>query len=119
MPKTTGVEATLLEGDDRFARAVELPGAFFYIQYEKEPDVKIIHSCPCGCGMLSGINLKPHLGRTSPMWRNSGTREKPTLTPSVGIHAWAPNEAHPQRALKEADGFHWHGWLKNGVWESV
>lgn len=112
MPKTTKINAQYLDhpGTPRSA-----PGAFWYLQgFNGEPDTGIHHTCPCGCGIISGINLK---GDRVPLWTITGTRDKPTLAPSVGIHAWENNPTYPRRAEKEADGYHWHGWLRNGVWE--
>lgn len=57
--------------------------------------------CPCGCGHQSNLTVgngfKP---ADSPSWEWNGSREKPTLTPS--IHRVG----------------HWHGWLTDGVWRS-
>lgn len=99
------VDATLLEGQDKSAAARSIPGAFWYWQDAEEKLSGIIHSCPCGCGMLSNLYLS---GVDHPRWVNSGTRERPTLSPSVLIRD--PYESHRE---------HWHGYLRNGVWESV
>lgn len=63
--------------------------------------------CP-GCGMLSGGELgdEPVSGWDNPRWVNTGTREKPTLTPSLGCPLW-------RRGM--CDNGHW--WLRDGVLE--
>lgn len=57
--------------------------------------------CPCGCGMLSRIEIgagaKPD---SRPSWRWNGRMDAPTLTPSV------------RQAFCG-----WHGWLRMGYWE--
>lgn len=66
--------------------------------------VGINHACPCGCGRGSWIGFKEygfaeHWERTSDDW------EHLTLTPSIGF------------LLQPNGGYHWHGYLKNGVFE--
>lgn len=121
MPKTTGVAAELLEGSGQHERARTIPGAFFYTYYmdaeqQRIDDIGIVHSCPCGCGLLSGVSLKEFPMSKLPKWTISGPREAPTLNPSVGIFAQGKNT---RSAEVEADGYHWHGYLRAGVWESV
>lgn len=112
MSKATNVKATLLEGEQKDQRAKETPGSFFYgVGFDSRETIGIIHSCPCGCGNLGFLNLDPKRGR--PLWTNTGTSEKPTLKPSVGIKQYRDDQD------VEKDGFHWHGYLRNGVWESV
>jgi uncharacterized protein DUF6527 len=62
--------------------------------------------CP-GCGVLSGGELgnEPVSGWDNPRWVNSGTRERPTLTPSLGCPEWRRGECMG----------HW--WLRDGVLE--
>lgn len=73
------------------------PGAFeFYKQGERYP-AGMIFSCPCGCGARSALAFRP---APSPSWDWDGNEGAPTLSPSVH-HVG-----------------HWHGWLRNGVWES-
>lgn len=108
----TGVKATLLEGEDNLEQAKKTAGAFWYYDYEDEKDVGILHSCPCGCGNIGSLNIKEWAEKKGPLWTLSGPREAPTLTPSVGIRAYG-------KAIKTDGDFHWHGWLRDGVWESV
>lgn len=112
MSKATNVMATLLDGENKSGRARENPGSFYYVTAAGgSGGAGIIHSCPCGCGNLGHLNLDPEAGR--PRWSNSGSREKPTLHPSVGIKSFNDGQDI------EADGFHWHGWLRDGVWCSI
>lgn len=111
MSKASGIKAPLIADGNLGEQARQLPGAFYYVKgAEDRADSGIIHSCPCGCGNLGHLNLDPAGGR--PLWTNSGSREAPTLAPSVGIKAYRDDQS------VEADGFHWHGWLRNGTWES-
>ncbi|WP_226557835.1 DUF6527 family protein [Salipiger thiooxidans] len=58
--------------------------------------------CPCGCGDVSriptGVEHKPNL--SGPSWNWNGRTDAPTLLPSVHMVG------------------HWHGWLRDGYWES-
>lgn len=65
----------------------------------------LVHACPCGCGIWSGIHFKNY-GR-EPMWDRTGDDLHMTLTPSIGIR-------HVQVGLP---GYHWHGYLRNGTFE--
>ena len=68
---------------------------------EPEGEQRLWWSCPCGCGHVTflhvGKGFKPADG---PSWEWNGSMDAPTLSPSV--HRVG----------------HWHGWLRNGVWES-
>jgi uncharacterized protein DUF6527 len=45
--------------------------------------------CPgCGSWHYGSIGEQPVSGWDSPRWVNSGTREAPTLTPSLGCGGW-------------------------------
>lgn len=94
--KTPSVVATRVDEIDD-VRAT--PGAFEYFVSgdDKVTPKGIIYCCPCGCGVTGALDFRPH---ESPSWDWDGNRDKPTLSPSVH-HVG-----------------HWHGWLRNGVWES-
>ena len=110
MSKATNVEAVLVVNGNKMDQIKAAPGAFFYYTSEGFGEGSgIVHSCPCGCGKVGSINFDPS---RRPCWTNNGNKEKPTLKPSVGIRPWDGDTD------VEADGFHWHGYLKNGVWES-
>lgn len=87
------------------------PGAYkFYVsgesvyqKWENPGDRKpagMIYACPCGCGDVGYLRFRP-CQPEHPSWDWDGSREAPTLSPSV----W--------------DREHWHGWLQEGVWRSV
>lgn len=94
--KTPPVTATRVD-DIEDVKAV--PGAFEYYTSRESGGAPagIIYSCPCGCGRSGALAFRP---APSPSWHWDGNRDKPTLRPSVH-HVG-----------------HWHGWLRNGVWES-
>lgn len=68
------------------------------------PDGRFSWICP-NCGCLSGGQLgeQPVSGWDDPRWVNSGTKEVPTLTPSLGCPQWRRGECEG----------HW--WLCDGV----
>lgn len=77
---------------------IDHPGAFeFYREGDRYP-AGMIYACPCGCGTRGSLAFRPH---PSPSWEWDGNLDAPTLSPSVH-HVG-----------------HWHGYLRNGVWESV
>lgn len=57
--------------------------------------------CPCGCGELCGIRVRDDGQNIDGAWGWNKDEEKPTTTPSIAINQ-----------------NHWHGYLKNGVFES-
>lgn len=82
-----------------------VPGAFTYTKHPVTgDDAGITHSCPCGCGRLSFCHLQPGAGHD--VWTISGPRDRPTLVPSVGIR-WQ---------TEDRPGYHWHGYLRQGMW---
>lgn len=107
MSKSTSVPAVLADSYDAMKAT---PGAIRYFRAGDLAEAGLSFSCPCGCGAVGAVNLKPSPGRERPMWHNSGTREAPTLHPSVGFSGYHDSPKGP-------DGYHWHGWLRAGVWE--
>lgn len=92
--KTQPVKAQRFEDIDDVDKHA---GAFeFYKQGDRYP-AGMIYNCPCGCGTRGSLAFRPH---ASPSWEWDGNRDAPTLSPSVH-HVG-----------------HWHGWLRNGIWES-
>jgi hypothetical protein len=73
------------------------PGAFEFYVDGTGATAGMIYCCPCGCGATGSLAFRP---RPSPSWEWDGNRDAPTLSPSVH-HVG-----------------HWHGYLRNGVWES-
>jgi len=76
------------------------PGAFEYYRSGDRFPAGMIYLCPCGCGASNALRFRPS-SPEHPSWEWDGNLDAPTLLPSV--HRVG----------------HWHGWLKNGVWESV
>lgn len=76
------------------------PGAV-YFDVMQHP-VAMWFICPCGCGNRARIAVaKDTKPATSPSWKWNGSLNDPTLEPSV-------------RQLVCG----WHGYLRDGYWES-
>ena len=88
-------------------------GAFeFFMAYgdpEGSPPAGILFGCPCGCGQMMSVGFDTHESRR-PRWHWDGSRETPTLTPSINILQM--NDAG------QKIGEHWHGFLTNGEFRS-
>jgi hypothetical protein len=86
------------------------PGAIQFVTLEGKV-CGITHACPCGCGKGSFIRLNPEVWPpdTKPMWTRGGDDLHMTLAPSIGIHHQGADQGKP--------GYHWHGFLRNGVFE--
>lgn len=85
------------------------PGAVQFVRYPvTEEVVGFNHACPCGCGTWSFIRLNPEKWApgTKPTWERNGGDLHMTLSPSIGIR---PRDA--------AGTYHWHGYLRNGIFE--
>jgi hypothetical protein len=67
--------------------------------------IGFVHTCPCGCGIWSGVHFKNY--DSEPMWDRAGDDLHMTVTPSIGIHHIKGGQP----------GYHWHGYLRNGVFE--
>jgi hypothetical protein len=80
----------------------KVPGSFRLTDPDSDGEQWFYYCCPCGCGrtapLMVGNGFKPQADY--PTWNWNGSLDKPTLQPSVH-HVG-----------------HWHGWLRNGVWES-
>ena len=90
---------------------MEYPGKPGAIQIITHPDSDLVvgfnHACPCGCGTWSFIRLNAEGWEpgTVPIWERVGDDLHMTLTPSIGIRP------------KDEGGYHWHGFLRNGIFE--
>lgn len=91
-----GVKAQLVD-DTEGAQ----PGAFEFYKSGDREYAGMIYCCPCGCGKTGALAFRPH---PSPSWEWDGNMEAPTLSPSV--HDISGGKTH------------WHGYLRNGIWES-
>lgn len=97
--RTAPVKAQRFEDIDH-VRAV--PGAFEYTKVGDRYPGGMVYCCPCGCGRTMSLMFRPVPPQFAPRaaWEWDGNMDAPTLSPSVH-HVG-----------------HWHGWLRNGVWES-
>lgn len=91
------VTATRLENFDD----LQNPGDFIWSHNmsDGEPSC-ILFVCPCGCGDLTGVPVRP--APQGPHWNWNGDKDKPTLTPS----------------LQRLDNCKWHGFLTDGEFRS-
>lgn len=98
--KTAPVHATHVADKEAFLRD-RTAGSFRVGPIDSEGELSFWYCCPCGCNavapLAAGRGFKPG---DAPSWQWNGSYERPTLYPSVN-HVG-----------------HWHGWLRNGVWES-
>lgn len=68
--------------------------------------VRLMFGCPCGCLATYGAGFRTPHGS----WIFDGNEESPSVSPSLGCYA-VENGVGP-------DGvFHWHGFLRCGVFE--
>lgn len=63
--------------------------------------------CPCGCCAHYGASFGPN------KWSFDGNEQKPTVTPSLGCYPTGKKAA----AVGPDGTYHWHGFLRNGVFE--
>lgn len=92
-----GVKAQMVDDTDNAPA-----GAFEYYKSGDREYAGMIYCCPCGCGKIGVLAFRPH---PSPSWEWDGNKETPTLSPSV-------------HDIPAGGKTHWHGYLRNGVWES-
>ena len=92
---------------------LEIPGKPGAIQLLTAPDIHpaageacgINHCCPCGCGAWGFIAFKNY--GCGQMWDRAGDDGHMTLSPSIGFQ-------------RQPDGsYHWHGYLRDGVFEEI
>src|SRR5579883_880059 len=90
-------------GEDGFQYRKDLkPGNARWQDFENGTVLSFI--CPCGCGAANQVSLNKvpeSQWSKSGGWNFSGTREKPTLYPSLQLMS----------------ACRWHGFLKDGVFE--
>lgn len=94
------------------------PGAYYFMHKLKAGTYREIGSpigvkvgCPCGCGgkivmWFRGGSFNGEGGATEREWDVTGDWPKASMSPSIG---YAKNIDTGQ--------FHWHGFLRNGVFE--
>jgi hypothetical protein len=93
----TEVKANEVKGWDD----LKVPGDFIFTTMNgHEGPAGMVMMCPCGCGDISCVAFDvPARTDDGPKWGWNGSREKPTLSPS----------------LKKITGCEWHGHLVDGV----
>jgi hypothetical protein len=80
-------------------------GAYHFVYYhEPSRKVGIVHGCPCGCGSSTLLYFRGAGIDPKHEWDVEGEWPNVTLKPSIGI----------KNASGES-GYHWHGFLENGV----
>lgn len=92
------------------------PGAYSFIvahgQWRSAVDgerIGITHACPCGCGGLTALWFRGKGPINSNAWDVTGEWPKATLSPSIGVKY--------DGAGNGPTNFHWHGYLRAGVFE--
>ena len=82
-------------------------GAYQFIFREGEQvPIGIIHACPCGCKGRSAMYFKDRMPGHQE-WTVEGDWPKVTCVPSIGIKPLTNGR------------YHWHGFLRNGVFEEL
>ena len=81
------------------------PGEYIFFDFNGKR-AGIHHGCPCGCGAIGALAFRGS-GMGMAEWDVAGEWPKASLTPSIGFYG---------RNRRE-QGFHWHGFLRNGVFE--
>lgn len=103
-------EATQPE-DQRKAGAYWFMRKYDFDQKQNVGDpIGITHACPCGCGAHGVIWFPGGSGNGVGSWPEhewgvTGEWPKVTLSPSIGFGRLA------------AGGYHWHGYLRDGIFE--
>lgn len=116
MSKATNVRAEVIpysQTGEHYERLKATPGAIMFYGDEKNPRRHCFVTCPCGCGSLWGMRFYDN-GK-SKGWTLSGPDDRLTARPSLGC---CPGHKHKETGDVEADGYHWHGFLTDGVWVS-
>lgn len=82
-------------------------GAYWFVNGPNGKEkAGILHACPCGCGKHGALYFRGS-GTKYAEWDLAGEWPAVSLTPSIGF--WGSN-------TKE-QGYHWHGYLRAGVFE--
>lgn len=89
------------------------PGAYYFVIHPTTKErLGITHACPCGCRGLSLCWFRgkgPVNGDAE--WDVIGEWPKVTMNPSIGV------KYDGRTGQKPPTGYHWHGYLRNGVFE--
>jgi len=96
-----------VERDDQ-DQNVSKAGAYYFIyRGDCEDPIGVLHGCPCGCGGRSILFFK---GSQSGHDEWDVIEDWPlvTLSPSIGIK-------YDNQGNKPTNGYHWHGYLEDGI----
>lgn len=89
-------------------------GDFYFIHHGDDPQpIGLFHTCPCGCGAMGSLYFegrRPKDWGPGAEWKVEGDWPTATLSPSIGFKGGHDSP-------KGADGYHWHGYLRAGVFE--
>lgn len=77
----------------------EQPGDYVFATNSHGVVCALVYCCPCGCGVPHSAMIKIDDSTPRPCWTWNGSRDKPTLRPS----------------LLATIGCCWHGYLTDGV----
>ncbi len=101
-------------GYDEAKQAGFAAGLFWFLRHGDDPKpIGLIHTCPCGCRILGSLYFagrRPKEWGAGAEWTVAGEWPVASLNPSIGFKG-GPDSP------KGADGYHWHGYLKAGVFE--
>lgn len=78
-------------------------GAFYFMHNRAGERMGITHACPCGCGGKGAMWFTGMADAGGQEWDVKGEWPKVTLSPSIGF------------GRLKTGGYHWHGFLENGV----
>ncbi len=97
--------AITFEVKDEDFPSVKTAGAYCFMLNQAGVRMGIKHTCPCGCGRWSAMWFKGFADAGGPEWDVVGQWPKVTLSPSIGVG----------RGEGLGGGYHWHGYLRAGV----
>lgn len=91
------------------------PGAYYFFSY-KHPNTKqnyagVVHACPCGCGGQTLLWFRGKGPEGRDQWDVTGEWPLVTLSPSIGVKYDGAGNG------PMTSPYHWHGYLRNGVFE--
>ena len=88
------------------------PGRFIFTRRDDQHIQGMLYGCPCGCGAIHGANFTGLCPGATVTWKWDGDEEKPTLSPSLGLYP-----SHKNQSLGADGRYHWHGFLRSGIFE--
>lgn len=101
-------QAGIRKNNDGYLYRPDLPPGSAHIKTLSDESIVFTWVCPCGCAAVHFVLLNPPPGAHG--WQWNGDRERPTLSPSLGMH---PKDGN----AFDGSGYHWHGHLTGGVFE--